>query len=368
MDVAIRRVAFAPTKEAENSERSDEASPQPEGSDGQNGGVLGWSPDALGVDDPRQLPETAQHLRQLPLMNPMTPMSPPGRIRLRQAGVLVGLLSLLANVQAAAIKFIAVSATTVPGYARPVDADGKFKPQSYVFTEGKFFAGQNDDASLAQMKFGDILKTLAPNLARQNYFPTKDVASADIVIVVHWGTTTAYDDPQKQTMIDHLNESMTREGGNGQIDQGTLNQVLADQANALNGTTATVARNSALLGFQPEIEKEQKKLFASTSEQTMEAELNEERYFVILMAYDLQRMKKEHKSRVLWATRISVRSPGHNFTEAMPALVEAGAEVYGRQVDGLVRVNERSHEGHVNLGEMKVLGVVEKSKPGEKKK
>jgi len=291
-------------------------------------------------------------------------------MRSRPACLFLGLLSLLGTVQGAATKFIAISASTVPGYVRPVDVDGTPRPEQYVFTEGRYFAGDNGDASLAQMKFGDILKALAPYLAKQNYFPTKVVASADIVIVVHWGTTSTYVNPQKQTTIDHMNEAVARKrddtGNGGKIDQEAMDQALSDQANALTSTAATVSRNSALLGYQPELLKEQRNIFAN--DQTVQAELNEERYFVILMAYDLQRMKKDHKSHVLWVTRISVRSPGNNFTEAMPALVEAGAEVYGRQVDGLVRVKERTGEGHVTLDEMKVLGVVEKPRPAATKK
>ena len=106
----------------------------------------------------------------------------------------------------------------------------------------------------------------------------------------------------------------------------------------------------------------------SPEELTMSLELNEERYFVILMAYDYQYMKKQHKSRLLWATRISVRSPGNNFIEAMPALVEAGANVYGRQVDGLVRVDAGERGGRVDLGELKVMGTVEEPKLDGKKK
>jgi hypothetical protein len=303
------------------------------------------------------------------LMNFLPERSSPGGKRSRWAGLFLGLLTLFATVHGAATKFIAISATTVPGYVRPVDANGKPRPESYVFTQGKYFAGDNGDDSLAHMNFGDILKTLAPNLAKQAYFPTKDVASADTLIVVHWGTTMTYVNPQKQTMLDHLNEATARSQdatGNGKIDQEGMYQALSDQASALNSTTSAISRNSALLGYQPELLKEQRSILAN--DQTIQAELNEERYFVILMAYDLQRMKKDHKSHVLWATRISVRSPGNNFTEAMPALVEAGATVYGRQVDGLVRLIERAGEGRVTLDEMKVLGVVEKPKPAESKK
>ena len=286
--------------------------------------------------------------------------------RLHAAGLVLCLLT-AAPLCAAPIKFIAVSATAASGYVRPVDAQGKPRPESYVFTEGKYFEGQTADAHLAQVRFEDIIKTLAPSLAKQNYFPTKDVPAADLLIMVHWGTTTVYEDPDRAFQVEKQNEALNQyrtsaEGNNGQADPGALNQALGDQANALSSTQASIARNSALLGYKPDLEREQRRIFASTDEQTMNAELNEERYFVILMAYDFQRMKREHKSHILWVTRISVRSPGNKFTEAMPALINAGADVYGRQLDGLVRVNGRTRDGRVELGEMKVIGTVPDAK------
>jgi hypothetical protein len=98
----------------------------------------------------------------------------------------------------------------------------------------------------------------------------------------------------------------------------------------------------------------------------MNEELNEERYFIIVMAYDYQLLRKEKKSQVLWITRISVRSPGNNFAEAVPTLAHAGSEVFGRHVDGLVKIKTRKG-GRVDLGELKTLGV-EAAPSGEKAK
>lgn len=277
------------------------------------------------------------------------------------------------ELKASSLKFIAVSATAVPSYVRPKDADGKPRPETYIFTQGKFFGGTAKDARLNQIKFEDIVKNLAPNLAKQNYFPTRDVPSANIMIMVHWGTTEAPVDPQKDFLAEKTNDALNNyrsaaANNDGDADPGELNMALADQSYAQGGAQANIARNSSLLGYKPTLEKEQRKLFPSTDEMTMSEELNEERYFVILMAYDYQYMKKEHKSRLLWATRISVRSPGNNFLEAMPALVEAGADVYGRQVNGLVRVDAPTRGGRVDLGELKVMGTVEEPKTDGKKK
>jgi hypothetical protein len=118
-------------------------------------------------------------------------------------------------------------------------------------------------------------------------------------------------------------------------------------------------RNAALLGYRRSLEKERTKALPSTQELTMSVELNEERYFVVLMAYDYQFMRREKKPKLLWVTRLSMRSPGNNFTEALPALAFAGADVYGKSLDGLQRVRVNDREVEVKMEDFKVLGTVE---------
>jgi hypothetical protein len=284
--------------------------------------------------------------------------------RLCVAPILVSLFGPGTLCSAAALKHIAVNATALREYVRPTDAAGKPLPESYVFTPGKFFGGRTSDPRMSNTKFEEIVRWLAPNLAKQNYFPTREVSSANLLIMVHWGTTEIYEDPQEPIATDRLNTALSEfnsalEANGGIADPGAVNAALGDRASADWSAQGAIARNSALLGYKPTLTKEQQKVWASTTEQTMNAELNEERYFVILMAYDYQLMRKEKKTKPLWITRISVRSPGTNFTEAMPAIAYAGASAFGRHIDGLVRVNVDSREARVELGELKSLGAVE---------
>lgn len=271
------------------------------------------------------------------------------------------------------IKFIAVSATAVPNYARPVDAQGRPRPETYVFSPGRFFGGNTADSHLNQVKFEDITRMLALNLAKQNYFPTKDVPSANLLLMVHWGMTHVDRNPQNEFAAENLNKAMSdyrasAANNSGDADPGALNEALNDQAYTAASAQGAIARNAALLGYKPTLQKKQRRIIIGSDEITMSEELNEERYFVVLMAYDYQYMQKEHKSRLLWVTRISVRSPGNNFTEAMPAIAQAGAGVYGRQVDGLVRVDAPGRGGRVDLGELKEIGPVDDPLPAKAKK
>lgn len=272
---------------------------------------------------------------------------------------------------AASVESVAISSTAAPTYVRATDAQGKPAPETYIFMQGHYLGGTAADASETKMNFATITKYLALNLAKQNYFPTKEVAAAHVIITVHWGTTQIYEDPRgKEYLTEQLNRELASvneavaEGG--MADTGGINQALSEGQSTVQSQDGAIARNAALLGYDRALSKEKRKMMPTSEELTMSVELNEERYFVILMAYDYQHMRREKKPKLLWVTRLSLRSPGNNFTEAMPTLALAGADIYGRQLNGLVRVKVPVQGGQVKLHDLEILGSEEKTAPAEK--
>jgi hypothetical protein len=266
---------------------------------------------------------------------------------------------------------IAVSATAIADYVRPADPAGGPRPESYVFAEGRFFDGTTVDNGLVKTTFADITRNLSVNLAKQHYFPANNAETADLIIMVHWGTTTIYEDPNRQFDIENVQAAAA--AYNAAVDAGTpadrnaMNMAMDARATAQASVADSVQRNAVLLGYNRVLEKEHRALQPTNAEITMSNELNEERYFVILMAYDNHLRTKEHKAKLLWVTRLSVRSPGNNFVQALPALAQVGANVFGRQIDDLVRV--KTPITSVHLGEMEVIGPVEdKALPPRKDK
>ncbi len=266
----------------------------------------------------------------------------------------------LSGLGAAQEASIAASATVGSDYQRPRDAAGALQPETYVFAEGQFLGGVIVDRALEQTTFSQITRTLAASLAKQNYVPAAAVNSAHLVIMVHWGMTLISEDPMKDINLQRAQEALSAfsaaQEANGLANPTALNSATSAMGMAQQGVQDAVNRNAILLGYARSLAKERQQMMTTTGEITMSSELNEERYFVILMAYDNQTRLKERKSRVMWITRLSVRSPGNNFTEALPALARVGADVFGRQVDDLVRVKTPLGRGTVTIGELEVLG------------
>lgn len=283
---------------------------------------------------------------------------------------LLGLAILMGGATIAAKESsVAASATAGSDYMRGKDGKGQLVPESYVFAEGRFFGGTTHDSSLNRMTFPEITRTLAVSLAKQNYFPALNIESARLLIMVHWGTTEIYEDPMRDINLQAAQEALTafnaaQESG-GMADASALNLATSQLNMAQQGVQQSINRNAVLLGYARSLEKERRAMSTTNAEITMSNELNEERYFVILMAYDNQARLKERKSKPLWITRLSVRSPGNNFTEALPALAKVGADIFGQQHDDLVRVRTPLRRGSVTIGELEVLGAANEKAPAK---
>lgn len=283
--------------------------------------------------------------------------------------------------------YVTVNATAAPSYVRPKLASGAPKPETYVFYEGKFFSGATRDPSMARTSFAEIVKNLAPGLARQNYLPTKDVKNADLLIVVNWGMTTTEpgagkSDTEKQFELQDLynsvnsyNASLSADGGSGDVSDITANMMVA-RTNQLSSQAYT-GINARLLGYEATLKKEDKMSWVSLSGAGAEqeahlADLLEERYFVILLAYDYQKLLKgnqpdkplatkpgEPQKRPIWVVRVNIAANGNNFPLALPAMTRVAADYFGKQVEGLkTEQTDTGRRGTVEIGDTKVMNVV----------
>jgi hypothetical protein len=142
-----------------------------------------------------------------------------------------------------------------------------------------------------------------------------------------------------------------------------------DADNAITGAMAAVsaedrareqadARNASMLGYDAAWDEavRYKGTPLDFRRKELADELEEGRYFVVLMAYDFRLMWKEKKAKLLWETRFSIRNRGNDFEKQLSAMSREASKFFGQNSGGLVR--RALPVGHVEIGEQKVLDYV----------
>jgi hypothetical protein len=237
----------------------------------------------------------------------------------------------------------AVSSKVSPDYVRTRLADGSFQPEEFGFVDGGRLDGTFRDPSIDKLAFLDVAKTLAGPLAAQGYVPAKGLDSERLLIVVFWGTTI---------VSDPFNMSTGVISGNGSIVY--LDSVQRDVLDA---------KNAKILGYDSEklIQSDFGNFFTYTGmpgqlRDELVSEIEESRYFVVLLAYDFQAFRKGIKHK-LWETRFSINEPSNHFDKALLAMAQYASVYFGQDSRGLLR--KPIPEGSVKVGEPKALGEVE---------
>jgi len=275
----------------------------------------------------------------------------------------------------------AVYSSVSNGYERKKLPDGTFQREYYALANGRYLPGVNDNESIDKVKFPTIANLVAQHLAKQNYVLAENSKSAEILLMISWGTTIPYYDGGNAVAVDRVLNAMNASvaaarleptpGGQQETAANSTraeNTALREAAqNELDGQTIEIQmfnsmrrkaneRNARILGYVDEINRLDNALRlagAATSFDDLVSDIEEERYFIIVAAYDFKTAVNEGKRKQLWATRISVRAQGNNFDERLGAMLARASGYFGRNSKGLLR---QYQEGTVNIGELKVVG------------
>jgi hypothetical protein len=326
-------------------------------------------------------------------MNTYPSIIPPPTLTLRLAlGLLAagGAATISPAVRAAnGSEVTAVSSTASDGYVRATLADGTNRPETYAFGKGGYLGGSTRDDTIDKVGFLKVAHVVAFPLASQKYIPSKDPKATNLLIMVYWGATDGAGNASSSVAYQSLESS--------QVSSPTATSQLTEQAppdvamsdcyysarrnndavmekevaaDQLDNTLATAAlennerdradeRTARLLGYDTEL--------ASTvglegtalglSHKDLVSEVEDSRYFVVLMAYDFQKMWQHKKPELLWVTRISVRAQGNDFGTVLPLMAESASPYFGRDSHGLLR--KELPAGRIDIGVLKSLGIVQ---------
>ncbi|MDB2499427.1 MAG: hypothetical protein P8L44_01695 [Opitutales bacterium] len=249
---------------------------------------------------------------------------------------------------------VAVKSKASPEFSIQRSTEGK-KIQTYHVIEGKFFGGNTDDVSMQGVTFMDIANNLAANLQRQGFYSAQSDDEGDLLIVINYGATDYDADYQELMGIDSLDDLGFGAGAeeNEELDEFEAQDAFISDFNnmqAMNdaGNMDKIFK-AKLLGLE--------ELFndSASVQDVYEFEdmVNEERYFIFLVAFDLPSYRKGEK-KVMWTTRYSMRAIGQPFDEAIAQLNTVASHYFGLNMKGMQ--NRRASDNfEVQIGEIEVI-------------
>jgi len=254
---------------------------------------------------------------------------------------------LLNDLQAA--NRIVIKAVASEAYVKERALDEKKKIQTYNFMEGHFFKGRTKDRGLMEFTLKDIVEDMSVHLKQQGYYNNPVMGEGDLLIVVHYGVTD-YEESLEEMMGYTSFEDM---GYSEDMDAAALadfqsNLSMADSMNQSNELSGY--QKARLLGM----EEAYSTRGLPQDEYELKSMLKEERYFVVLMAFDLP-LIKQGEVKWLWSTRYSIRAVGQSFSDAIRDMNLVAGDFYGKNIKGLnkKRVTDKSR---VEMGEIEVIG------------
>jgi hypothetical protein len=259
-------------------------------------------------------------------------------------GLLLGSPLVAASGSEATVGITAVSAQVDRDYVRATLPDGSIQPEEYAFGEGGRIDAPFRDASIQKLGFMDVARVISAQLRKQRYIPAKSLNSEKLLIMLYWGTTTRPD--EVSTTSGHV---FSAAGAGAMLYMDNIQRDLLD------------FKNAKILGYNAEgtIQSDFGNFFTTSGmtgllQAELVSELEDNRYFVVLMAYDFQLLRRQNKHKMLWQTRFSINEAQNHFDRALPAMAQYASRYFGQDSHGLLRTHVP--DGQVSVGEPKTVG------------
>jgi hypothetical protein len=278
---------------------------------------------------------------------------------------------------------VAIYSAVSPAYARVRLPGGSFKAETYAFGEGGARAGATNDSTIDTLRFIDVARLVAPALAKKNFLPAKDPHQTDLLIMVYWGATVGTNQTSNSPMYQIAQgmiptalppppppstgpsspatananagtpgaRNAAEDANSSMLTQMLMLTHLANRQRDLQDT-----ENAKVLGYLPEITRlnEYKgTYFDAFLRQDTINDVEESRYYVVLLAYDFQTLWKTKQRKLLWETRFSIREQRNDFSKALAAMAENASRYFGQDSHGLIRQDLPATR--ITFGDAKVL-------------
>jgi len=277
---------------------------------------------------------------------------------------------------------VAVRSQAAKNYERAKAADGSPRRETYVLVNGGLFPGTARDASFDRVSYPDLAGIVAQQLARQNYFLSRTAQEADLLLVLHWGTTAPFGDASMNFQVQEAGDAMAallsgggttlerltrrfqirsgeqRDAGGAEpaLDTGAAESAMMTLLLNQRQREMLALRNARLLGYLDELNERDgisRWAGAGASFDDLWADLENARYYVVVGAYDFKAAREQRKLVLRWVTRMSIDAQGTSFDRRVAAMIASGGAFFGENSGGLKR--RYRPDARVEMGELKTL-------------
>ena len=191
-------------------------------------------------------------------------------------------------------------------------------PETFMISEGEFMLSGIEDAALRRVPFHHIASAFSDALESRGLKAAEQSRNADVIIVVHRGRTRPNAGIQRATSVGAQSNRVR-------------------QTNAVINSGSNLNEVARLLGFQDELERashtRDNRALSYQLRDVIE-ELKQERYFLVIAAYDMRANRAGSPNALLWETRLSFTADGHAFADRYAAMISAGADYFGQDTAG----------------------------------
>jgi hypothetical protein len=285
---------------------------------------------------------------------------------------------------------VAIYSRVAPSYERQLDDQGKPEREFYAIGYGGRIDGTLWDQTQSKEDFPEIAGIIAQELAKQNYYFSPDKATADLLVVIHWGRTNPFNlnnfsdgvgeaGEAFRALNDAQNTPIEVDTGSAEsaAQSATLiseqNQAIQQANDALNSALSMIQMESReqtrrdeatarVIGYTDELRRNNDiaRFAGSDRFDTLRQEVQDPRYYVVVTAYDFDEVTADRGNRKPdpeWVTRFSIRTRGNDFMDKVDQMALKAGDYFGRDSGRLIR----DYQGEVQIGELQVVGTEEAS-------
>ncbi|MDQ5980817.1 MAG: hypothetical protein QG602_3795 [Verrucomicrobiota bacterium] len=303
--------------------------------------------------------------------------------RMQAAALTGGLLLSAALLSGADTVATTVYARIGNGYKRVPAKDGSYKPEYYALSNGGRLEGTTSDNTIDRVTYPEVAEIASKLLALQNFHYAQSKEQAKLLLVLNWGETLSFNGMNYNYAVQQLSraaELLAKEkmyakeaGGEGRdiamgepstkVDAMTEYLLMLRMENKVRDDINLP--NAKILGYLDAINDAdgiQRWAGGGDNYNDLLSDIEEPRYYLVITAYDFPELLKNGTKRLLWQTRVSVRSPGNSFDQTFVPMLKSASSYFGRDSGKLVRSEQE--KARVELGDLKFLGEA-RDKPEE---